>query len=123
MFGNAIDAKLDFEVADDQVVVKLPYPGCRAADFSVEVVGDFLTVKVARREAADEHGHPDCQDGKCDCRYICRERSFEEYEESVKLPVMVRGAEAKAKYEDGILTITIPRIGEKQPVTHQVKVI
>ena len=121
VFGNAIDTKLDYEVMDNEVKLKLPCPGCQAKDFDVEVVGDFVTIRVSRREMAQEHGHPD-SDCECKCRYICRERSFEEYEESVKLPVMVKGSEAKAKYEDGILTVTIPRLGEAKALPHQVKV-
>ena len=40
----------------------------------------------------------------------------------MKVPVAVKGAEAKAKYTDGVLTITMPHEGEEQPRSHVVKV-
>ena len=62
-------------------------------------------------EPKDENAH-----------YLRRERSYEEYEESVKLPVRVKGGETKAEYVDGVLTVTLPREEEAQPRTHVVKV-
>ena len=114
MHGGAFDSKLEVEVTADEAVVKYPCPGCRATDFEVEIVGDFLTVRVEREEkdeADDEDKH-----------YIFRERSFASCEESVKLPVQVNGAAAKAGYVDGVLTLHIPRREAEKPDHHVVKV-
>ena len=56
MFDLAgIDASLDFrtsrmevEVHDADVTVKLPAPGCTPDNFDIEVVNDFVTVRVKR---------------------------------------------------------------------------
>lgn len=95
-------AGMEVEVHDHDVTVKLPFPGCSPKDFEIEVVGDFLTVK-AQRNATSSH------DGYETKHFICRERSTASYEESIRLPVMVRGSNTKAKYVDGVLTLTIPR--------------
>ena len=107
LFGSAIDSKLEIDVKDDEVKLHLPSPGCKSEDFEIEAVGDFVTIKVRKRDAKREHDH---QDEECKCHYLCRERTFSEYEESVKLPVNIDGSKAKAKYSDGILCITIPRL-------------
>ena len=79
----------------------------------MEVLGDYLTVKIARNsESVPEEGR----------HYIRRERSFESYEETVRIPVKVRGTEAKAKCADGVLTITLPRESTVKPVSHVVAV-
>ena len=82
-------------------------------DFELEVVGDFLTVKAVKccKTENEEKKH-----------YVVRERVCETYEESVKLPVQVKGAETKAKYINGVLEISIPRIEEENPKTHVVTI-
>ena len=123
MFGLAgADAPLDFrtprmevKVNEADVSVKLPAPGCAPDNFDIEVVNDFVTVRVKREcECADS---PESEK-----HYIVRERSFEEFEESVKLPVGVRGHEAVAKYVDGVLELTIPREDANKNTSRQIKV-
>lgn len=112
--GANFDSALEVEVGDKEVVAKLPCAGCRPEDFAVEIVGDFLTVNVKRNAGPG----PESEDGK---RYLCRERSTSEFEESIRLPVAVNGSAAKAKYQDGVLTLTIPREDEKKN-SHVIKV-
>lgn len=96
-------SRLQVKVHDNAVCVKLPFPGCTPKDFEVEVVGDYLTVRAHRTQDGNE------VKGK---NYICRERSTESCQESVRLPVKVLGSETKAKYTDGILILNIPRDNE-----------
>ena len=113
LFGSHPEKRLELHVGKTDVTAKLPVPGCKSADVSVEVVGDYLTIRAKRSDAvkADENKH-----------YIRRERSFEEYEETVKIPVRVIGAETKAKCADGILTVTMPREEAEKPASHVVTV-
>lgn len=113
MFDNGSSPRLELEFDNDAVTAKLPIAGCRPEDIDIEVVGDNLTIRATRQmeEPKDENA-----------RYLRRERSFEEYEESVKLPVRVKGGETKAAYVDGVLTVTLPREEEEKPRTHVVKV-
>lgn len=105
---------LQIEVHDKDVSVKLPFPGCTPKDFEVEVIGDFLTVKAQHSTQNNES-----ENGR---HYICRERSMESYQESVHLPVTVKGSETKAKYLDGVLTLTIPRETENAKTSRTIKV-
>ena len=107
-------SRTQMKVLDDRVEVKLPAPGCKAGDFDIEIVDDLLTVKVtheSRDGSGDDEKH-----------YLVRERSFEEYEESVRIPVSVKGHEAEAKYVDGVLEIAIPREAPKKNTGHTVEV-
>ena len=123
MFDLAgVEASLDFrssrmevEVNDDDVTVKLPAPGCAPDNFDIEVVNDFVTVRVKRECSCAESP-------ESDRHYILRERSFDEFEESVKLPVRVKGHEAKAAYTDGVLELVIPREDAKKNAKSVIKV-
>ncbi len=113
MFDNGGAPRLEMEVGETAVTAKLPIAGCRPEEIDVEVVGDNLTIRAARRREAPEEEN---------ARYLRRERSCEAYEESVKLPVRVKGGETKAEYVDGVLTVTLPREEASRPRTHVVKV-
>ena len=114
VFGSEINSRLEVVTGDKNVEVKFPCPGRCKDDFTVEVVGDFLTVKAVKC----------CKENENDSkkRYVIRERVCETYEESVKLPVPVKGAETTAKYTHGVLEITIPRLEKDKDASHTVKV-
>ena len=105
---------LDMGVGDREVTVKFPLPGCEAEEIEVEVVNDILTVRAERSEEKSDDGE--------EKRYLRRERSSMSYEESVKLPARVKGHEATASYDDGVLTVTLPREEENVDKAHVVKV-
>jgi len=108
-------SRMELEVRDADVLIKMPAAGCTPDNFDIEVVNDFVTVRV-KREC-------DCAENPAgDKHYILRERSFEEFEESMKLPVSVQGHKATAKYVDGVLELSIPREDAKKNASHVIKV-
>jgi HSP20 family molecular chaperone IbpA len=98
--SSVFDSKWETEVKDNEVIVKISCPGCRNSDFDLQIVGDFLDFKVRHCEDSESSKEK---------HYVFRERTCAEYEESIKLPVPVKGADAHAKYTDGIVCVTIPR--------------
>ena len=106
--SSVFDSRWETETREKDVVVKISCPGCKNSDFDLQIAGDILDFKVRHCEENETSG-------KKNKHYVFRERSCAEYEESVKLPVPVKGADAKAKYADGIITITIPR-DMQQPI-------
>ena len=50
------------------------------------------------------------------------ERSFAEYEESIKLPVPVKGSEARAHYKHGVVEVVIPRDLQEKSNARSIKV-
>ena len=97
--------RIEWETGDKDVVAKLPLPGFRNKDIQVEVVGDMLTVRAKRETTVPEKGKG---------HFLKRERTCTEYEETVRVPVPVKGQDASAKYTDGILQVTIPRETERK---------
>ncbi len=104
---------IELEIADQEVVAKLPLPGYTNEEINVEVVGDYLTVRAEHK--TDFSQNPEHH-------YLRRERSFSAYEESIKLPVRVQGGKTAAKYLDGVLTVTLPRETAEKPHAHVVKI-
>ncbi len=95
----------------DAVVLKAELAGMNPDDIQIEVEDNVLTVKGERRfeEAVDEE------------RYYRVERRFGSFQRSLALPQGVRAEDISASYEDGILTISVPKVEEEKPKRIEVK--
>lgn len=95
----------------DAVVLKAELAGMNPDDIQIEVEDNVLTVKGERRfeEAVDEE------------RYYRVERRFGSFQRSLALPQGVRAEGISASYEDGILTISVPKVEEEKPKRIEVK--
>ncbi|EDY83686.1 Hsp20/alpha crystallin family [Verrucomicrobiia bacterium DG1235] len=83
---------------DDSYMLRLDLPGVKKGDISLELENDALTVSATRKfEAADK-------DAKS-------EGSFS-YRKTIELPEGVEEEKIVANYDDGVLSLTLPK-GEK----------
>ena len=95
----------------DAVVLKAELPGMNPDEIHIEVEDNVLTVRGERRfeEKVDED------------RYYRVERRFGSFQRSLALPQGMRPADINANYEDGILTITVPKVEEEKPKRIEIK--
>jgi HSP20 family protein len=102
---------IDMYQTDDEVVVKAALPGIKADQVQISVTGDLLTLKGESQEQSETK----------EKAYHIREQRFGAFERSVMLPTQVQSDKAKAEFEDGILTISLPKAEEVRPKTITVK--
>jgi len=81
----------------DNTYVRAELPGVDKADINVEMVEDFLTITAARKT----------KDGD-------KEESFS-FSRSVSIPGAVQSDKVAAAYENGVLTVTLPKREEAKP--------
>lgn len=81
----------------DNFVVRAELPGVERSDINVEVVENYLNL-IAARKVTDE--------GK--------EQSFS-FSRSVAIPESVQSDKVAAQYQDGVLTVTLPKKEEAKP--------
>src|SRR5262249_6382941 len=74
-------------------------PGVRPEDIQVNVQGDRLTLR------AEGQGEQERKDE----RYVMRERYTTSFYRSLTLPSPVNTDKADARYEQGVLTLTLPK--------------
>ncbi len=99
-----------YETADS-VVVKSNLPGIKAEDVELTITGNRLTIKAeVSSEEKVEREH-----------YLRQERYFGQFQRSLDLPEGVRADKAKASYENGVLTLTVPKSEEVKPKTIKVE--
>ncbi len=99
-----------YETADD-VVVKANLPGLRSDDVQISVTSGVLTL----------HGEVREENEPKQATYHLLERRTGVFERSVMLPVDVITDKAKADFEHGVLTITLPKAETVKPKTITVK--
>ncbi len=102
---------IDLYQTDNDVVIKAALPGIKADDVQINITGDILTVKGEMKEKNETK----------EKNYHIREQRWGAFERSVMLPTNVVSDKAKAEFEDGVLTITLPKAEEAKPKTITVK--
>lgn len=102
---------IDLYQTGDDVVVKASLPGLNADDVQISVTGDVLTL----------HGEFKQEEEKKEATYHLHEHRYGSFERSIRLPGEVQTDKAKADFENGILTITLPKSEMTKPKTISVK--
>ncbi|RDY61997.1 Hsp20/alpha crystallin family protein [Flagellimonas nanhaiensis] len=95
---NIKDNEKDFEL-------ELAVPGAKKEDFKVEVDNDVLTISSELKSENEETKE----------NYTRKEFSFSSFKRAFTLPDSVDGSKIDAKYEDGILRLTLPKRQEALP--------
>ena len=102
---------VDMYQTDDEIVVKASLPGIKADEVQINITGDVLTLKGEVRH----------EEEKNDKAWHIREQRWGSFQRSVALPTNVVSDKAQAEFENGILTITLPKAEEVKPKTITVK--
>lgn len=102
---------IDMYQTDDEIVVKAALPGVKADEVQINITGEVLTLK-------GEMKHEEEKEEKA---WHIREQRYGSFERSIVLPTDVVADKAKADFENGILTITLPKADEVKPRTITVK--
>ena len=102
---------VDLYETDDEVVVTASLPGVKPEEVQISVTGDTLTVKG---ETKDEHEEKQPS-------YYRKERRCGAFQRSLTLPVAVDADQADATFEQGVLSLRLPKVAEVRPKTIAVK--
>jgi HSP20 family protein len=102
---------VDMYQTDNEVVVKVAIPGVKADDVQINVTGEALTIKGETKEKEEVK----------EKAYHLREQRWGMFERTLALPTDVVADKAKAEFENGVLTITLPKAEEVKPKTITIK--
>jgi HSP20 family protein len=109
--GEAPGPALDVHETGDEIVVTAALPGLKAEDVNITITGQTLLIRGEFK--ADDKVKRD--------QYLYRERRYGSFQRQLQLPVRVQGDAATASFEDGVLTLTIPKAEEVKPRQIEVK--
>ena len=111
MRGGSVVPAIDLYQNEDEVVVKASLPGLKSEDVHISVTADVLTLSGEFKQDSE----------KKETTYHIREHRYGSFERSVMLPTEVQTDKAKADFENGILTISLPKAETVKPKTNNIK--
>jgi HSP20 family protein len=91
----------------DNSYVRAELPGVNRDDINVELTDGFLTITAARKTPAGSPTGPGQADGQAG-------QSFS-FSRSVSIPEEAQADKVSAAYENGVLTVTLPKREEAKP--------
>ena len=100
---------LDVTEAENDFVVKASLPGIKPEDVQTSVLGDTVTIR-GESKVEDENGH----------NWLLRERRSGSFQRSVSMGTPINAETASAQFENGVLTLTLPKSEQARP--KQIKV-
>ncbi len=112
MFSNPLSLKknsvwrpaVEVKQSDKEYKVKVQLPGVKKDDIEVELDNDFLTItaKIEEDKELKEENDKNLRYHTCEFRYG-------KYQRTISFDNPIKISESSAKYDNGILTIHIPK--------------
>ena len=102
---------IDISETDSAYLVKTDLPGMRKQDLDITIDDGVLTINAEHVEETDE---------KKNGRLIRQERSYGKFSRRLRIGTDVDDKKVTAKYQEGILSLTLPKEETARP--HRVKV-
>jgi HSP20 family protein len=96
--GKTYIPAVDIWETKEELVVEMDLPGCSKSDFNVQVRDNALVIKGQRIRNTDGV-----------VNYLQRERGFGEFERTFPIPGNIDQNRIKAKYDGGVLRLTMPK--------------
>src|SRR5690606_20887388 len=112
MRSNDWTVALDVSETDDLYTVKASLPGVSPDDVELTLEDNVLTIKGEMKsdETVEE------------AKYHVRERRYGSFSRSIRFPVMVDSNGVGATYENGVLTLSVPKAEEVKPKRIEIKI-
>jgi HSP20 family protein len=107
--GQAYRLPLDVYTTEDEILVVASLPGLTADDVDITIEGDSLTIRGTLRPPLEN------------VNYIFQERPYGTLTRTLNINVPVDVEAAEASFENGVLTVALPKAEEMKPKTIKVK--
>jgi len=108
LWGLAVDV---VENKDD-FIVKASVPGINPDDLDISYADDTLTIK----------GEIKSDNEVKENQYHLRERRYGSFTRSISLPTKIKGDAIEASYQNGVITLRLPKAEEVKPKRIAIKV-
>jgi len=99
---------LDAYVTADEIVVLANMPDVKPESVEITLEGDTLTIKGERPAPLEN------------VDYVMQERPYGKFGRTLNINIPVDADKAEAKFENGLLTLTVPKAEAVKPKTIQV---
>ncbi len=106
-----VNIKVDVKENENEYVVEAELPGVEKDDITLELRDELLTISVEKKDEIDEEND----------NYIRRERHYGSMSRSFYVD-NIDGEKVKAKFENGILYVNLPKKESDSPKKNQIPI-
>ena len=99
---------LDAYVTSEEIVIVANMPGVKPEHVEITIEGDTLTIKGERPAPLEN------------VDYVLQERTDGKFQRTLNINIPVDANKAEAKFEDGLLTLVVPKAEAVKPKTIQI---
>lgn len=104
--GGMLMPQMNVSESDQEILITAELPGVSEKDVDITLDDNLLTISGEKKyEKKDENEN-----------YHCIERSFGRFQRSLRMPHAVNPDEVQATFENGVLTIRLPKDEEQERV-------
>ena len=99
---------LDVSESEEEVTARIEIPGVDPKDLEISVSGNTLTIQGNKKEESEDRQK----------NYTRVERRFGSFRRTIDLPQQIEEDSLKAKYKNGVLTVTARKVvrGQKKRI-------
>ena len=108
---NDMAMKTDITEKDGKYLLDMELPGCKKEDIHLELKDGLLTISAQHHAETEEKKE----------NYVRRERRYGRYTRSFDVS-NIDTAAIRARYENGILYLNLPKAKPAQPVSQQIAI-
>jgi HSP20 family protein len=109
--GGTFTPALDIHESEDGYTIKASLPGVKPDDVNIQYQKGVLTI------SGESHADANREEGT----YHVRERRWGRFSRSVSLPETVNAERAQATFDQGVLTLSMPKAEETKPRQIEIK--
>ncbi len=103
---------VDIIERQNDYTIKAELPGVKKEDVKITVQNGVLTIRGEKKQEEEKKGE----------NYHRVERSYGSFQRSFTLPNSVSSEKIEASYDNGVLSVTLPKVEEAKPKEIEVRV-
>jgi HSP20 family protein len=113
-FASANSSVAPVNISEDEqgYSLELNVPGRNKEDFKLDVENGLLTISYEKKEEAENQAH----------KFVRKEFTYSSFKRSFSLDEKINAEAIEAKYENGILRITLPKKEEVKNAPKQISI-
>ena len=102
---------IDLSETDEAYTIKTTVPGAKPEDVDISILGDTLRISAEVKAEEEREGE----------KWLLPRRRFGNFQRAVTLPSNGKAGQAHADFDNGVLTITLPKAEAARPRQIQVR--
>ena len=103
--GMDLSPRIDISETDGEYKIEAELPGISQKEIDVKIDNNILTIKGKKEDIKEEK----------EKNYHLRERYYGAFQRSISLPNNIEPEKIKARFENGVLNISVPKSDKRTP--------